>query len=303
MVRRPIADLPDLSAVSIGCRVDEADRARVRLDSAVRVGVDAIPDREFEGRITAISLVARPDFTSFPPVRNFDVVVSLTDTDPARQVGHERDGAISSWIDSRRGGRARSAVFLRDGRPSVYIGLGRVGRASCRDSGAAEQDRVAIASGLTAGERIALTGSRARGRSMKTRAGCCRSRHACRSWVRPGPVGRGSWRWSARFPPRTCSAGSVETRVYAIGDLRAARALQMAVPPMGGQQTILALVDSGTPVKAGDVVVEFDAAIRSSRSSRRTSTGSWRNRKLLKAEAEAAVKAADEEVALLDGAI
>ena len=42
----PIAELPDLSAVQMTCRVDEADRARVQPARAVRVRVDAIPDRE-----------------------------------------------------------------------------------------------------------------------------------------------------------------------------------------------------------------------------------------------------------------
>jgi HlyD family secretion protein len=152
----PIADLPDLSSVSIGCRVDEADRARVRLDSAVRVGVDAIPDREFEGRITGISLVARPDFTSFPPVRNFDVVVSLTDTDPRVKSGMSASARIE--LDRLPGVVVvpASAVFLRDGATLVYIVAG--GSAEPRPVKVARRskDRVAIASGLAAGERIAL---------------------------------------------------------------------------------------------------------------------------------------------------
>lgn len=152
----PIADLPDLSSVRISCRVDEADRARVRLDSAVHVKVDAIPDREFEGRITDISLVARPEFTSFPPVRNFDVVVSLTDTDPRVKSGMSASARIE--LDRLAGVVVvpASAVFIRDGATLVYT-ITR-GSPEPRPVTVARRskDRVAIASGLAAGERIAL---------------------------------------------------------------------------------------------------------------------------------------------------
>lgn len=152
----PIADLPDLSAVRMSCRVDEADRARVRRDSAVRVRVDAIPDREFDGRITDISLVARPDFTTFPPVRNFDVVVSLTDTDPRVKSGMSASARIE--LERLPGVVVvpASAVFLRDGATIVYT-VSR-GSAEPRPVTVARRgrDRVAIALGLTAGERIAL---------------------------------------------------------------------------------------------------------------------------------------------------
>jgi multidrug efflux pump subunit AcrA (membrane-fusion protein) len=152
----PIADLPDLSSVRLGCRVDEADRARLQLDSAVRVRVDAIPDREFDGRITDISLVARPDFTTFPPVRNFDVVVSLADTDPRVKSGMSASARIELDRLEDVVVVPASSVFLRDGATVVYT----VSRGAPEPHAVAvarrSKDRVAIASGLTGGERIAL---------------------------------------------------------------------------------------------------------------------------------------------------
>jgi HlyD family secretion protein len=152
----PIADLPDLSSVRMSCRVDEADRARVQRDSPVRIGVDAIPDREFEGRITDISLVARPDFSSFPPVRNFDVVVSLSGTDPRVKSGMSASARIELDRLTDVVVVPASAVFLRDGATIVYT----VGRGSPEPRPVTvarrSKDRVAIASGLTAGERIVL---------------------------------------------------------------------------------------------------------------------------------------------------
>lgn len=151
-----IADVPDLSSVRMSCRVDEADRARVRRDSPVRVSVDAIPDREFEGRITDISLVARPDFSSFPPVRNFDLVVSLASTDARVKSGMSASARIELDRLPDLVVVPASAVFLRDGATIVYT-VSR-GSAAPRPVTVARRskDRVALASGVVAGERIAL---------------------------------------------------------------------------------------------------------------------------------------------------
>jgi multidrug efflux pump subunit AcrA (membrane-fusion protein) len=118
--------------------------------------VDAIPDREFEGRITDISLVARPDFTSFPPVRNFDVVVSLTSTDARVKSGMSGSARIELGRLPGVVVVPASAVFLRDGATIVYTMSH--GSVESRPVTVARRskDRVAIASGLTPGERIVL---------------------------------------------------------------------------------------------------------------------------------------------------
>ena len=76
------------------CRLDEADRARVQVGTPVLVRVDAVPDRELPARIHSIGLMARPDFSSFPPVRNFDVVVALDDADPRLRGGMSASARI-----------------------------------------------------------------------------------------------------------------------------------------------------------------------------------------------------------------
>jgi multidrug resistance efflux pump len=101
-------------------------------------------------------------------------------------------------------------------------------------------------------------------------------------------------------PTAAVQRGRVETRVYAIGDLRAARALQIAVPPMGGQLTIVSLVEAGTPVKAGDVVVEFDAADQEFALEQAHFDLRLADQELVKSQAQADVAAADDEVALLE---
>ena len=151
-----IAELPDLTAIRMSCRVDEADRARVPLDARVRVRVDAIPDREFPGRIEQISIVAKPDFSSYPPTRNFDVTVGLDDTDSRIRSGMSATAMIELDQLPDVFVVPDTAVFSRDGATIVYVLTRNAAAPRAVTVARRGRDRVAITSGLDAGERIAM---------------------------------------------------------------------------------------------------------------------------------------------------
>jgi multidrug efflux pump subunit AcrA (membrane-fusion protein) len=151
-----VAELPDLSAVKLTARIDEADRGRVQIGRGARVRVDAVPDRELAGSLAEISVVAKPDFTTWPPVRNFDVVVSLAETDARLRPGMSASARIEldrlpsvlvvpATAVFQRGGATVAYVLNRGGFDVRQITLLRRGR-----------DQAAVAAGLREGERIAL---------------------------------------------------------------------------------------------------------------------------------------------------
>jgi HlyD family secretion protein len=151
-----IAELPDLSVVQLTCRLDEADRARVQQGTQVLVRVDAIPDRELRASIKSISTVARPDFTSFPPVRNFDAVVALEEVDPRLRTGMSASARIElSRLDDVIVVPS-PAIFQVDGTTVAYVV--QDGSAEKRPVTVLRRgrDEIAIASGLREGDRIAL---------------------------------------------------------------------------------------------------------------------------------------------------
>jgi multidrug efflux pump subunit AcrA (membrane-fusion protein) len=151
-----IAELPDLAAVRMALRVDEADRAKLAVGGAARVRVDAVPDREFAARIADISLVATPDFTSFPPVRNFDVNVALAESDQRLRSGMSATARIElDRLDDTLIVPA-SSVVERDGSTYVFVVSGESVEPRSVTILRRGRDRVAIASGVAAGEHVAV---------------------------------------------------------------------------------------------------------------------------------------------------
>ena len=157
-----IAELPDLSSVRMTLRVDEADRARLATGGRALVRVDAVPDREFEARISDISLVATPDFTSFPPVRNFDVNIALAQSDARLRSGMSATARIElDRVDSTliipatalvdRNGLSYVMVPSRTGVEEREVKVLRRGR-----------DRIAVQSGLSEGDRVVTAPAAAR---------------------------------------------------------------------------------------------------------------------------------------------
>jgi HlyD family secretion protein len=136
--------------------VDEADRGRVQIGGAVSVRVDAVPDRDLVGTLKDISVIAKPDFSTWPPVRNFDVVVALSDSDPRLRSGM----SASARVELDRLPNAlvvpTGAVFQRGAATVVYVV--RRGAAESRPVMVLRRgrDQVAIASGVAEGERVAL---------------------------------------------------------------------------------------------------------------------------------------------------
>jgi RND family efflux transporter MFP subunit len=151
-----IAELPDLTTVRMALRVDEADRSRLAAGTPVRVRVDAVPDRELDGQISEISVIATPDFSSFPPARNFDVVVTLSGTDPRLRSGMSATARIE--LDRIEGALMvpATAVLAEQGRHYVFV----VGDTSIERRAVKVQrqgrERIVLESGVAEGERVTV---------------------------------------------------------------------------------------------------------------------------------------------------
>ena len=153
-----IIELPDLSSVHLLARVEEADRGRVQTAQRATVLVDAIPGSSLEATLTDISLLTRPDFsTGFPPGRNFDIRITVEDTEARLRPGQSATARVEVARIENATLVPAGAVFVVNGLPTVYrldrnrfvpvvVTIARRGR-----------EQVAVSSGVKAGDKVALS--------------------------------------------------------------------------------------------------------------------------------------------------
>lgn len=152
-----LVELPDPATLHLAARLDEADRGRMRTGQQGTLKVDAVPDREYKVSVQDISVLARVDFSSgWPPPRNFDLKLAITDRDSRLRPGMSATARVAVGTLPRVILVPAEAVFVVDGRPVIYkqqrsgfepivVNVLRRGR-----------DQIALASGVAAGDRIAL---------------------------------------------------------------------------------------------------------------------------------------------------
>ena len=151
-----IAELPDSSSMFGSARVDEIERGRLSMNQTATVRVEALPDKELKGHIASISALAKADFTSWPPPRNFDVTVALDERDDRLRPGMTANIRIATQTLKDMLIVPPQAIFSVGGTDVVYvIGRGapqrRVVTIERRNA-----DRVAITKGVEPGEKVAL---------------------------------------------------------------------------------------------------------------------------------------------------
>jgi RND family efflux transporter MFP subunit len=93
--------------------------------------------------------------------------------------------------------------------------------------------------------------------------------------------------------------GPLKLTVYATGELRAGRTMNMMAPPAGGSLRILKLLPTGTSVKKDDVVIEFDAADQVYAVEQARSDLAEAEQQIVKMKADTAVQAAQDKVNML----
>jgi HlyD family secretion protein len=102
-----------------------------------------------------------------------------------------------------------------------------------------------------------------------------------------------------QVPSAKVVRGPVETKIYALGELRPAQTATIVAPPMAGQLQIIHLLKTGTRVKKGDVVVEFDPSEQEYNLEQSRSQLEEADQQIIKLKADQAVKAAQNNVTLL----
>lgn len=151
-----IMELPDASSMFGSARVDEVERGRLAINLPATVRVEALPDRELKGHIETISALAKADFSSWPPPRNFDVRIALDERDDRLKPGMTATIRIATETLRDVVLVPPQAIFPVNGVDMVYVL--RRGGVEARPVTVERRnaDRVALRAGLEPGERVAL---------------------------------------------------------------------------------------------------------------------------------------------------
>lgn len=110
-------------------------------------------------------------------------------------------------------------------------------------------------------------------------------------------------RWAAagdaEVPMARVTRGAVALDVHMTGEFRATRSAPLAAPRAGGSLHLVRLVRTGTAVRRGDVVMEFDPAEQAHALEQSRSELEEAEQEIIKMRADAAVRQAEDDVALL----
>jgi HlyD family secretion protein len=101
------------------------------------------------------------------------------------------------------------------------------------------------------------------------------------------------------IPTTRPTRGDVDVRVHTMGELGPRRSMMLSAPTVGTLLQIIKLTQSGTTVREGDVVIEFDRAAEQFNLQQAQSELAEAGEELVKMEADAKVQAAQDQLNLL----
>lgn len=118
---RPIVDVLDVSTMEILAKVNEQERANVKVGQRARVVCDAAPGAEYDAVVTAVAgLASRQDYSQ-GPLRVFDVRLEIAAPDDQLRPGASVDVLMLGETLDDLLVLPRQAVFEANGKPIVYV--------------------------------------------------------------------------------------------------------------------------------------------------------------------------------------
>jgi HlyD family secretion protein len=150
-----IAELPDLTSLELKGKIEEIDRGRIAIGQDARILVDSYPEKPFAGKLAGISPLVEQSFGEWPPTRNFRALGAFVEPDKRLRPG--MNGRLDIIVERVPNAISvpASAVFPRQGRPTVYVEDRTGWRPQEVEVLARNPDEVAIR-GIQAGTKVAL---------------------------------------------------------------------------------------------------------------------------------------------------
>ncbi len=115
-----LAEIPDLSTITMESKVDEVDRGRISLNDQVLVHIDAFPEKTWTAKLVAVSPLTEQTF-EWPPSSNFRSYAALDAPDKRlRPAMNASSDVVIARIPNAVSIPAK-ALFTAQGKPIVYV--------------------------------------------------------------------------------------------------------------------------------------------------------------------------------------
>ena len=151
-----IIELPDLTSVRVTGRVEETERGRLQAGQTASVKIDAIPSKDFSATVTDISPLAKLDFSTWPPPKNFDTALLMRESDSKIRPGMSATARVAVERVPNVILIPAEASFQKKGRNVAYVLKGTAFEERAIDITRRSGGQLWIAKGLNPGERVAL---------------------------------------------------------------------------------------------------------------------------------------------------
>ncbi len=151
-----IAEIPDLSEMRVELKLEEVERGKLKLGQAVRVRVDAVPEKEFDADMDWISPIAQLVFRTWPPEKLFPARATLKKLDPRLRPGMSATAEIIVDKEPNVLLIPARASFQKNGKPTVYIQKGQQFLTRTIAVGRRNDEDLVVLSGLKEGELVTL---------------------------------------------------------------------------------------------------------------------------------------------------
>jgi HlyD family secretion protein len=152
-----IAEIPDLSEMRVELKLEEVDRGRLKLGQAVRVKVDAIPDKDFTATLDWISPIAQLNFRMMGAgEKQFPARATLKTVDGRLRPGMSASSEVVIESEPSVLLIPAKASFSHQGKPAVYVQKGNDFQIRNIEVGRRNETDIVVTGGLREGETIAL---------------------------------------------------------------------------------------------------------------------------------------------------
>jgi HlyD family secretion protein len=151
-----IAEIPDLSEMRIELKLEEVERGKAKLGQAVRVRVDAVPEKEFNAQMDWISPIAQLVFRGWPPEKLFPARATLKNLDARLRPGMSVTAEII--VDKQPNVLLipARASFQVNGKPAVYLQKGQRFLTRAIEVGKRNDEDIVVLKGIKEGDLVTL---------------------------------------------------------------------------------------------------------------------------------------------------